>query len=154
MQWWSKWAKHVAELQLLRADAENRKKDGDEFYTLTKEDFTTVKDELGDDFVALAEEQIVVVRQLVAQLDNDRLDNQIRLEKYKKERLRQEATKSAATINLSYEEPSSEQSTDRGKARTSEPDLTQEEQPREEHLQQPPAPRTGQQQLEEPKTTQ
>ena len=56
VQWWSKWAKHVAELQLLRADAENRKKDGNEFYTLTKEDFTAVKDELADDFVALADE--------------------------------------------------------------------------------------------------
>ena len=56
IQWWSKWAKHVAELQLLWVDAENQKKDSDEFYTLNKEDFTAMKDELADDFVALAEE--------------------------------------------------------------------------------------------------
>ena len=75
MQWWSKWENHVADLQFLRADAENRKKDGDEFYTMTKEDFTAMKDELANDFVALVEEQIAIVRQRVAQLDDDRLDN-------------------------------------------------------------------------------
>ena len=30
VQWWSKWAKHTTDLQLLRVDAENRKKDDDE----------------------------------------------------------------------------------------------------------------------------
>ena len=64
VQWWSKWAKHVAELQLLRADVENRKKEGDEFYKLDKEEFAA--DELANDFLTLAEEQIMVVRQLVA----------------------------------------------------------------------------------------
>ena len=77
VQWWEKWAKHTAELQLLRADAENRIKDGDDCYMLTKEDFTVLKDELADDFVSLVDEQLAVVRQLVAQLDDDRLDNQI-----------------------------------------------------------------------------
>ena len=73
---------------MLRTDAENRQKDGDEFYTLDEEDFASVKDKLADDFLALADEQIVVVRKLVAQLDDDRLDNQIRFENYEK-RLRQ-----------------------------------------------------------------
>ena len=134
---------------MLRADAENRQREGDEFYKLEKEDFVAVKDELADDFVVLADEHITVVRQLVAQLDDDRLDNQIRFESYEKERLWQEAMQSAATINLSDEEPSSEQRTDRGKAGTSQPDLTQEEQPREEYPQQLPAPRAGQQLSEE-----
>ena len=122
--WWSKWAKHAAELQLLRADAENRQREGDEFYKLEKEDFAAVKDELAEDFVALVDEQITNVRQLVAQLDDDRLDNQIQFESYEKERLRQEATKSTTTINLSDEEPSSDQGTDRAKAGTSQPDVT------------------------------
>ena len=101
--------------------------DGDDCYMLTQEDFTAVKDELADDFVALAEEQIAVVWQLVAQLDDDQLDNQVRFERYEKERLRQEVTKSAATNNLSDEELSLEQRPDRVKAGTSQPDLTQEE---------------------------
>ena len=71
VQWWAKWAKHTTELQLLRVDAENRQKDGDDCYMLTKEDFTAVKDELADDFVTLADEQLAVVRQLVPQLDDD-----------------------------------------------------------------------------------
>ena len=44
---------------------------------LTKEDFTAVKDELAEDFITLEDEQLAVVWQLVAQLDDDRLDNQI-----------------------------------------------------------------------------
>ena len=108
------------------------KKEGDEFYKLDKEDFAAVKDEL-------AEEQIAVVRQLVAQLDDDQLDNQVRFERYEKERLRQEATKSATTINLSDEEPSSEQRSVRVEAGTRQPDLTQEEQwPEEPEQQQQP----------------
>ena len=45
---------------------ENRQKDGDDCCMLTKEDFTAVKEELADDFVTLADEQLAVVRQLVA----------------------------------------------------------------------------------------
>ena len=139
VQWWSKWGKHTAELQLLRADAENRQKDGDDCYMLTKEDFTAVKDELADDFVTLADEQLAVVRQLVAQLDDDRLDNQIQFESYERNRLRQEAAKNAATVNLSDEEPSPKQRPEGDKAGMSQPESNQAEQ-----LQQPPVPGAGQ----------
>ena len=84
MQWWSKWGKHTTEIQLLRADAENRQKEGDDWYMLTMADFTAVKDELVEDFVTLEDEQLVVVRHLVAQLDDDRLDNQIQFESYER----------------------------------------------------------------------
>ena len=123
--WWSKWAKHAAELQLLRADVENRQKEGDEFYKLEKENFVAVKDELAEDFVVLADEQRAVVRQLVAQLDDDWMDNQIRFESYEKERLRQEVTKNATIVNQIDEEPSSEQGMDGDKAGTSQPELNQ-----------------------------
>ena len=106
---------------------ENRKKDGDECYMLTKEDFTAVKDELVDDFVSLADEQLAVVRQLVAQLDDDRLDNQIQFESYEKDRLRQEAMESAGTVDLSDEEPSLEQRPDGDKAGTSQLESNQVE---------------------------
>ena len=139
VQWWSKWGKHTTELQLLRADAENRQKDGDDWYMLTKEDFTIVKDELADDFVTLADEQLAVVRQLVAQLDDDRLDNQIQFESYERNRLRQEATKNAATVNLSDEEPSPKQRPEGDEAGMSQPESNQAGQP-----QQLPVPRAGQ----------
>ena len=72
----------------------------------------------------------------MVQLDDDRLDNQIRFERYEKERLQQEATKSTATINLNDEAPSSEQRPDGVKDRTSQSDLTREEQPTEQQPEQ------------------
>ena len=70
------------------------------------EDFPVVKDELADDFVTLGDEQLAVVRQLVAQLDDDRPDNQIEFESYERNRLRKEAAKNAVTVNLSDGETS------------------------------------------------
>jgi hypothetical protein len=77
VRWWAKWAQNTAELQLLRADVENRRKEGDDCYMVTSEDFTTIRYELAKDFTTLADEQLVQVRQLVAQLDDDRLEAQI-----------------------------------------------------------------------------
>ena len=85
---------------MLRADAENRQKDGDDCYMLTKEDFTAVRDELAKDFVTLAEEQSAVVRQLVAQRDDDRLDAQIQFESYERTRLRRDEAKQALLVYL------------------------------------------------------
>ena len=110
---------------------------------LTKEDFTAVKDELADDFVTLADEQLPVVRQLVAQLDDDRLDNQIQFESYERNRLRQEAAKNAATVNLSDGETSPKQRPEGDKAGESQTESKQVEQ-------QSPIPEAGQTPSEEP----
>ena len=82
---------------------------------------------------------MAVVRQLVAQLDDDRLDNQIQFESYERNRLRQEAAKNVATVNLSDEEPSPKQKPDGDEAGMSQPESNQAEQP-----QQPPVPGNGQ----------
>ena len=134
----------MAELQLLRADAKNRQKEGDDCYMLTKEDFTAIKDELAEDFITLADEQLVVVRQLVAQLDDDRLDNQIQFKSYERNRLQKEAAKSAATINLRDEETSPKQRSGEDKAGESQTKLKQAKQ-------QQPIPEAGQTPSEEPK---
>ena len=42
MQWWSKWAQRAAELQTLREDAENRRKDGDNFCKMDGESIVTI----------------------------------------------------------------------------------------------------------------
>ena len=144
VQWWSKWGKHTAELQLLRADAENRQKEGDDCYMLTKKDFTTVKDELADDFVTLADEQLAMVRQLVAQLDDDRVDNQIQFESYERNRLRKEAAKNAATVNLSDGETSLKPRAEEDKAGESQTESKQTKQ-------HPPIPEAGQTPSKEPK---
>ena len=97
---------------MLRANAENRRKEGNEFYKLDRES-VAVKEDLAEDFLALPHGQVVVVQRLVAQLDDDQLDNQVRFEKYEKERRRQEAAKRATTINISDEEQSSKKPPER-----------------------------------------
>ena len=135
------------------------RKDGDEVYILDKESIDAIKEELSDDFLSLADEQMTMVGRLVAQLDDDQLDNQLRFKRYEWERRQQEAAKKTTMINIDDEEQSSEQKSDKAGTGESQPDLTQEEQPREEHLQQPLAPTAGKQQseeqhLEEPETVQ
>ena len=105
---------------MLREDMANRRKEGDYCYTLTFEDFTAIRDELADDFQVLADEQLAQVRQLVAQLDDDRLDAQIQFESYERSRVREEKAREAATVNLSDEEPSPAE----GQDGTSQPETT------------------------------
>ena len=52
---WKEWSQQVAELQTLRADAENRKKAGDKFYKMDEESIITIREELSEDFFALVE---------------------------------------------------------------------------------------------------
>ena len=81
VQWWTKWAK-----QVLRADAENQRKEGDEFYKKDVESIVTRREELSNDFLSLAEEQLAAVRRLVEHLDDDKLDTQVQFERYEQER--------------------------------------------------------------------
>ena len=69
MQWWTKWAKQAAKLQFLRVDEENRRKEGDDFYKMDMASIVTIREELSDDFLSLAGEQLAAVRRLVEQLD-------------------------------------------------------------------------------------
>ena len=55
---WKEWSQQAAELQTLRADAENRMKAGDKFYKMDEESIVTIREELSEDFFALAEEHL------------------------------------------------------------------------------------------------
>ena len=65
VQWWSKWAKQAGELQVLHAGAENRRKEADDFYKMDTKSVVTLREELSDDLLTLAGEQLVVVGRLV-----------------------------------------------------------------------------------------
>ena len=80
----------------------------------------------------------------MAQLDDDWPDNQIQFESYERNRLRKEAAKSAATVNLSDEETSLKQGPGEDKAGEIQTTLKQAEQ-------HPPIPKAGQTPSEEPK---
>ena len=69
------------ETAVLRADAKNRGKEGDEFYKMDVESVVTIREELADEFLSLADQQLAAVRRLVKQLDN-----QLRFEWYERER--------------------------------------------------------------------
>ena len=58
---WMQWSQQAAELQTLRADAENRKKVGDNFYKMDEESIVTIREELSDDFFSLAESHLGAV---------------------------------------------------------------------------------------------
>ena len=73
----------------------------------------------------------------MAQLDDDQLDNELRFERYERERRRQDAAKKTATINVSDEKQSSEQMGGGLGIRGSQPDITQEETLKEDQLQEP-----------------
>ena len=85
-QLWMQWLQQAAELQTLWADAENRKKAGDKFYKMDEESIVTIREELSEDFFALAEVHLKEVRGLVEVLDDGQLDAQLQLEKYERDR--------------------------------------------------------------------
>ena len=132
---------------MLRADAENRRKDGDDFYKLDAENIVAIREELSDDFLSLAGEQLAAVRRLVEQLDDDQLDTQLQFERYERERRRQEVARRTAAINISDEEQSSDQAPNEARIGGSQLNKTLEEQPKDENL------HTGNHQQEEPKPT-
>ena len=100
----------TAQLQTLRADAENRKKAGDKFYKMDEESIVTIREELSEDFFALAEAHLKEVRGLVERLDDGQLETQLQLEKYEQDRQQQEAEGKTTPITISDEErPTKEQ---------------------------------------------
>ena len=93
---WSQWSKQAAELQILQADADNRKKvGGDIFYKMDKDSIITIRDELLDDFYALADAQIDVIQKLHEGFKDDQTQTILELEGYKRERRQKEVEQSA-----------------------------------------------------------
>ena len=86
---WKEWSQQAAELQTLWADEENRKKAGDKFYKMNEESIVAIREELSEDFFALAEAHLKEVRGLLEILDDGQLDTQLQLEKYAEDRQQQ-----------------------------------------------------------------
>ena len=120
---WKEWSQQAAELQTLRADAENRTKAGDKFYKMDEESIVTIREELSEDFFALAEAHLKEVRGLVERLDDGQLETQLQLEKYEQDRQQQEAEGRTTPITISDEErPAKEQPTDTEEPRQARPE--------------------------------
>ena len=59
---------------MVRADEENQRKEGHEFYKMDTKSILSIREVLSYNFLSLAREQLAVVRRLVKQLDDDQLD--------------------------------------------------------------------------------
>ena len=86
---------------------------------MDEESIVAIREELSGDFYALAEEHLKEIRGLVEKLDDGQLATQLELEKYKQDRLRQEAEEKKTPITISEEE------------RPTEAEPTDTEQPRQ-----------------------
>ena len=62
---WVGWAQQVAELHRFRADHENRVKEGKGFFKLNDESITTVREDLANDYQALADQHLEEVAQIL-----------------------------------------------------------------------------------------
>ena len=67
---WKEWSQQAVELQTLWADAENRTKAGDKFYKMDEESIVIIREELSEDFFAVAEAHLKEVWGLVERLDD------------------------------------------------------------------------------------
>ena len=83
------------------------------FYKMDEESIVTIREELSEDFYALAEEHLKEIRGLVEKLDDGQLATQLELERYEQDRLRQEAEGKTTPITISEgERPAEAQPTD------------------------------------------
>ena len=83
---WREWSRQATELH--RADAENREKTGDHFYKIDEERIITIREELVDDFYAIAQVQTDEIQKLLEGFEDDRLQLTLELEAYERVRVR------------------------------------------------------------------
>ena len=90
---------------------------------MDEESIVTIREELSEDFFALAEEHLKEIRGLVERLDDGQLETQLQLEKYEQDRQQQEAEGKVTPITISDEEqPAEEQPTDTEQPRQARPE--------------------------------
>ena len=83
---WKAWSAKVAELQLLRADHENRKKQGWGFFKMDKAEITTVQEELAKDLYGLSTSHMEQIAKLMEDYDDHHMATAMWLDAYERER--------------------------------------------------------------------
>ena len=71
---------------------------------MDEKSIVTIREELADDFFALAKNHRDVVQKLIETLEDDQLDTQLQFERYEQERRWKEAKRRVEAINVSDEE--------------------------------------------------
>ena len=79
------WSNQAVELQLFKADHENRKKQGQWFFKRDEESITTVQDELANDIYELTTRHKEEINKLLEEFDDQQIANTLELDAYEKE---------------------------------------------------------------------
>ena len=86
---WKTWSAQAAQLQLLRADRENRKAQGQGFFKMTKEAISTIQEDIAKDLSEIAACHQEEVNRLMQEFDKHDIDTAVQFEAYEAERQRQ-----------------------------------------------------------------
>ena len=95
---WKTWSAKAIELQLLRADRDNRKAHGQGFFKMMEEAISTVQEDIAKDLYDIATCHQEEVNRLMQEFDKHEIDTAIQLEAY-------EAKRQSQTLCLSAPEP-------------------------------------------------
>ena len=86
---WKTWSAQAAELQLLRADRENRKAQGQGFFKMTEEAISTVQEDIAKDLSEIPTCHQEEVNRPMQEFDKHDIDTTVQFEAYEAERQRQ-----------------------------------------------------------------
>ena len=84
---WQEWSAQAAELQVLRTDAKNQRKEGRGFYKMDENNIQLLREDLTKDFHALAKSHTAAIEQLLEDFNDDQMLFHIDVEAYEEDRL-------------------------------------------------------------------
>ena len=83
---WKTWSAQAAELQLLRADRDNRKAQGQGFFKMTEEAISTVQEDIAKDLYDMAACHRKEIGRLMQEFDKHDIDTAVQLDAFEAER--------------------------------------------------------------------
>ena len=105
------WAAQAAELHILRADAENRRKEGRGFYKMDEASIQNLRADLTEDYQSLAKSHTAAIEQIMEDFNDGQMLFRLEAEAFERERLAAIPT-SPPTATEQKEEPPSKEITD------------------------------------------
>ena len=105
------WAAQAAELHILRAYAENRRKEGRGFFKMDEASIQTLRADLIEDYQSLVKSHTAAIEQLLEDFNDDQMVFRLEAEALERERLAAIPT-SPPTATKQMEEPPREEITD------------------------------------------
>ena len=83
---WKTWSTQATELQLLRADHENRKKHGPRFFKIDETSINTVREELANDIYDLTAHHTEEINKMLDEFEDQQIATAMQLDAYEGKR--------------------------------------------------------------------